>query len=168
MWVYDEVSQSMKYKNINYNPGLIKIFDEILVNAVDNKQRCPEMTTIKVTVDRSTNTITIFNDGDGIPVAIHPDYNMYIPSLIFGQLLSGTNFDDSSKKVTGGRNGFGAKLTNIYSTEFRVETVSNEKRFVQVFRNNMSRRQTSSDQSNTKQAVHRDFIQTRLGSFWND
>ena len=70
------------------------------MNAVDNKQRCPEMTTIKVTVDRNTNTITIFNDGDGIPVAIHPDYNMYIPSLIFGQLLSGTNFNDSSKKGT--------------------------------------------------------------------
>ena len=67
---------------------MIKIFDEILVNAIDNKQRCPEMTTIKVTVDRSANSITI----------IHPEYNMYIPSLIFGQLLSGTNFDDSAKK----------------------------------------------------------------------
>lgn len=77
---------------------MIKIFDEILVNAIDNKQRCPEMMTIKVTVDRAANSITIINDGDGIPVAIHPEYNMYIPSLIFGQLLSGTNFDDSAKK----------------------------------------------------------------------
>lgn len=40
--------------------------------------------------------------------------------------------------MTGGRNGFGAKLTNIYSTEFKVETVANQKRFVQVFRNHMS------------------------------
>ena len=80
------------------NPGLLKIFDEILVNAVDNKQRCPEMTLIKVSIDRENNTITIYNDGDGIPVTMHPEYNTYIPSLIFGQLLSGTNFDDSSKK----------------------------------------------------------------------
>lgn len=68
------------------------------MNAVDNKQRCPEMTTIKVSVDKKTNTISIYNDGDGIPVAIHPEYKVYIPSLIFGQLLSGTNFDDNSKK----------------------------------------------------------------------
>ena len=70
------------------------------MNAVDNKQRCPEMTMIKVSVDKKTNTISIYNDGDGIPVAIHPEYNVYIPSMIFGQLLSGTNFDDNSKKGT--------------------------------------------------------------------
>lgn len=58
------------------------------------------MTTIKVSVDKKTNTISIYNDGDGIPVAIHPEYNVYIPSMIFGQLLSGTNFDDNSKKGT--------------------------------------------------------------------
>ena len=108
MWVYDEASKSMRYKTVKYvssiktsdlqNPGLLKIFDEILVNAVDNKQRCPEMTTIKVMVDRETNTISVYNDGDGIPVAMHPEYNTYIPSLIFGQLLSGTNFDDTTKK----------------------------------------------------------------------
>ena len=56
------------------------------------------MTTIKVMVDRETNTISVYNDGDGIPVAMHPEYNTYIPSLIFGQLLSGTNFDDTTKK----------------------------------------------------------------------
>ena len=58
------------------------------------------MTTIKVSVDKKTNTISIYNDGDGIPVAIHPEYSVYIPSMIFGQLLSGTNFDDNSKKGT--------------------------------------------------------------------
>ena len=56
------------------------------------------MTTIKVTVDSDTGTITVFNDGDGTPVVVHPTYNTYIPSLIFGQLLSGTNFDDTSRK----------------------------------------------------------------------
>lgn len=108
MWIYDEATKAMRYKTVRYvkllnlhkhqNPGLLKIFDEILVNAVDNKQRCPEMSVIKVTVDKESNTISIYNDGDGIPVAMHPEYNTYIPSLIFGQLLSGTNFDDSTKK----------------------------------------------------------------------
>ena len=32
---------------------------------------------------------------------------MYIPELIFGNLLTGSNYDDSKKKVTGGRNGYG-------------------------------------------------------------
>lgn len=108
MWVYDSTCKAMKYKSVKYvlliqrdnvqNPGLLKIFDEILVNAVDNKQRCPEMSVIKVSVDRETNTISVYNDGDGIPITMHSEYNMYIPSLIFGQLLSGTNFDDTTKK----------------------------------------------------------------------
>lgn len=38
----------------------------------------------------------------------------------------------------GGRNGYGAKLTNIYSTDFTVETVSNGKRFIQSFHNHMA------------------------------
>lgn len=109
MWVYDEKSNAMVHKEVKYvwicdchthfqNPGLLKVFDEILVNAVDNKQRCPEMSTIKVSVNRESGVITVYNDGDGIPVVMHPEYNVYVPSLIFGQLLSGTNFDDSSKK----------------------------------------------------------------------
>jgi DNA topoisomerase-2 len=42
--------------------------------------------------------------------------------MIFGQLLTGSNYDDDAKKVTGGRNGYGAKLTNIFSRRFTVET----------------------------------------------
>ena len=71
---------------------------------------------------------------------IHKQYNVYVPSLIFGQLLTGGNFNDNDKKVTGGRNGYGAKLTNIYSKEFRVETADKKegKRFRQTWRDNMS------------------------------
>jgi len=39
-----------------------------------------------------------------------------------GQLLTSSNYDDNEAKVTGGRNGFGAKLANIFSTEFIIET----------------------------------------------
>ncbi len=42
MWVWDEVSESMVNKQINFVPGLYKIFDEILVNAADNKMRDSE------------------------------------------------------------------------------------------------------------------------------
>jgi DNA topoisomerase-2 len=50
------------------------------------------------------------------------EHNVYIPELIFGHLLTSSNYDDSIKKVTGGRNGYGAKLTNIFSKKFTLET----------------------------------------------
>ncbi|KAJ7298345.1 hypothetical protein O6H91_Y003200 [Diphasiastrum complanatum] len=60
--------------------------------------------------------------------------------MIFGQLLTSSNYDDSEKKTTGGRNGYGAKLANIFSAEFIIETADGKrmKRYKQVFSNNMS------------------------------
>ena len=52
---------------------------------------------------------------------MHQQEKVYVPELIFGHLLTSSNYDDSMKKVTGGRNGFGAKLANIFSTKFSIE-----------------------------------------------
>lgn len=51
MWVYDKEKESMIQKEIKYVPGLYKIFDEILVNAADNKQRDSKMDTIKIEIN---------------------------------------------------------------------------------------------------------------------
>ncbi|KAB1265797.1 DNA topoisomerase 2-alpha [Camelus dromedarius] len=125
MWVYDE-DIGMNYREVTFVPGLYKIFDEILVNAADNKQRDPKMSCIRVTIDPENNLISIWNNGKGIPVVEHKVEKMYVPALIFGQLLTSSNYDDEEKKVTGGRNGYGAKLCNIFSTKFTVETASRE------------------------------------------
>jgi hypothetical protein len=101
MWVLDASTKRIVKKQTTYVPGLFKIFDEIMVNAADNKQRDPSMTTIKVDIDRDTNTISVANDGKGIPVQIHGEHNCYVPELIFGHLLTGSNFDDDEKKTTG-------------------------------------------------------------------
>ncbi|NXS09982.1 TOP2A topoisomerase, partial [Neodrepanis coruscans] len=93
-----------------------------LVNAADNKQRDKNMSCIKVTIDVENNTISVWNNGKGIPVVEHKVEKVYVPALIFGQLLTSSNYDDNEKKVTGGRNGYGAKLCNIFSTKFTVET----------------------------------------------
>uniref|UniRef100_UPI0037E9A162 DNA topoisomerase 2-beta isoform X1 n=1 Tax=Semicossyphus pulcher TaxID=241346 RepID=UPI0037E9A162 len=140
MWVFDE-DIGMNQREITYVPGLYKIFDEILVNAADNKQRDKNMTGIKITIDPESNTISIWNNGKGIPVVEHKDEKMYVPALIFGHLLTSSNYDDDEKKVTGGRNGFGAKLCNIFSTKFTVETACKEYRhsFKQTWQNNMSK-----------------------------
>lgn len=80
----------MLSKKITYTPALYKIFDEILVNAADNKVRSPEMDQIKVTIEDSE--ISIWNNGKGIPIEIHKTEGVYVPSLIFGQLLTGNIF----------------------------------------------------------------------------
>jgi DNA topoisomerase-2 len=123
-------------------PGLYKIFDEIVVNAADNKQRDPSMDCMKVTIDKENNSISVWNNGNGIPVAMHSEHKMYVPELIFGHLLTGSNFDDDEKKTTGGRNGYGAKLANIFSSEFIVETADSAsgQKFKQVFEANMTTR----------------------------
>lgn len=119
-----------------------QIFDEILVNAADNKVRDPTMDTIKVTIDKAEGTITVWNNGKGIPIEMHEKEKVYIPELIFGNLLTSSNYDDDEAKVTGGRNGYGAKLANIYSTEFTIETADKktEQKYKQTFRDNMSKK----------------------------
>lgn len=73
---------------------------------------------------REENTISIWNNGQGIPVVEHKDEKMFVPSMIFGHLLTSSNYNDEEEKVTGGRNGYGAKLCNIFSSKFVVETSS--------------------------------------------
>uniref|UniRef100_A0A0N5C061 DNA topoisomerase 2 n=1 Tax=Strongyloides papillosus TaxID=174720 RepID=A0A0N5C061_STREA len=141
MWVYDIESDKLVQREISYVPGLYKIYDEILVNAADNKQRDKKMNLIKVNIDKASNTISIYNNGKGIPVAHHGVEKMYVPELIFGTLLTSSNYNDDEKKTTGGRNGYGAKLCNIFSTEFTLETSSKEykKQFKQTWINNMTK-----------------------------
>ncbi|EYC08717.1 hypothetical protein Y032_0064g3495 [Ancylostoma ceylanicum] len=141
MWIYDLETEKLVMKDIQYVPGLYKIFDEILVNAADNKQRDPKMNCIKINIDKEKNQISIYNNGKGIPVVHHKVENMYVPEMIFGTLLTSSNYDDSQRKVTGGRNGYGAKLCNIFSTEFTLETSSKEygKAFKQTWINNMTK-----------------------------
>ena len=100
LWVLSP-KETLINKQINYVPGLYKIFDEILVNAIDNITRDLRMNLIKV--DINSKSISIYNNGKGIPITIHKTYKIYVPELIFGHLLTSSNYDDSQKKVTGGR-----------------------------------------------------------------
>ncbi|KAF9977382.1 DNA topoisomerase 2 [Actinomortierella ambigua] len=140
LWVLNPTTQKFEFRTVNIVPGLYKIVDEILVNAADNKIRDPSMDTIKIEVDREKGLISVYNNGKGIPVEVHKTEKVYVPELIFGHLLTSSNYDDTQKKVTGGRNGYGAKLCNIFSQEFIVETADakNGLQYKQVFSKNMS------------------------------
>ncbi|KAF2261966.1 DNA topoisomeras-like protein II [Lojkania enalia] len=141
MWVYNSTTESMEFREVGYVPGLYKIFDEILVNAADNKQNDKNMSEIRVTVDRESGEISVRNDGRGIPVEIHKEHGIYVPEMIFGHLLTSSNYNDDQQKITGGRNGYGAKLCNVFSTEFTVETVDSrqKKKYKQTWTQNMSK-----------------------------
>ncbi|CAG9855568.1 unnamed protein product [Phyllotreta striolata] len=141
MWIYDIENEVMVQKQIEYVPGLYKIFDEILVNAADNKQRDKSMDCIKIEIKPEENFVSVWNNGKGIPVVMHKDENMFVPTMIFGHLLTSSNYNDEEEKVTGGRNGYGAKLCNIFSEKFIVETASKEykKQFRQTWGSNMSK-----------------------------
>ncbi|KAK5044835.1 DNA topoisomerase 2 [Exophiala bonariae] len=140
LWVYNSEKESMEFREVSYVPGIFKIFDEILVNAADNKANDKNMDELKVTIDREKGEISVWNNGRGIPIEIHSKEKIYIPEMIFGHLLTGSNYDDDQAKVTGGRNGYGAKLCNIFSTQFIVETADarQKKKYKQTWTNNMS------------------------------
>ena len=130
-------------REISFSPGIYKIFDEIIVNAYDQTIRDKTVSKIMVSINKDKNLITIENDGRGIDVVIHPKHKIYVPELIFGNLLTSTSFSDKKgeyDKVTGGIHGLGAKLTAIFSTYFKVEIgdAVNKKMFKQTFKKNLS------------------------------
>ena len=138
-WVRNE--NKFEQKMLSVSLGLWKIFDEILVNAEDRNTQFPsEVTSISTLVDRENGIISIENNGPlgGICVQKHPKENIWNPELTFGHLLTSTNYKDN-KKVVGGRNGYGAKLANIFSTEFVVDIKDSENHvhYVQKWKNNM-------------------------------
>ncbi|KAJ2913034.1 hypothetical protein MD484_g7391, partial [Candolleomyces efflorescens] len=141
MWTYDSDTKRMVLREVKYVPGFFKIVDEILVNAADNKINDPSMDSLKVNIDVEAGTISVYNNGRGIPIEIHSKEGIYIPELIFGHLLSSSNYDDDEKKLTGGRNGYGAKLANIYSHEFTVETADkhSQQKYKQTWTDNMTK-----------------------------
>lgn len=134
-WLYDNETDFMKQEEIEYSPGLLKIFDEIISNSVDEHIRSGKVNNIWVDLHPLTGEIVVRDDG-GIPVAKHPEYDVYIPQMIFGELRTGSNFDDS-ERMTAGQNGYGVKLSNIFSKEFRVETCDGKQRYVQHFSDGM-------------------------------
>lgn len=137
MDTYSETQNCMVMRTVKYNQALYKIFDEIIVNARDRIEldTCDK---IKIDINRDTGYISVWNNGQGIPVEMHKTEKKWVPHMILGCLLTSENYKTTGK-TTGGKNGYGAKCTNIYSKEFLIETVNsnNKKKYVQRFYENM-------------------------------
>ncbi len=126
-------------KNIEFPPALLRIFIEPLSNAIDNVSRSKtKCTYIKIYVCKKTGETRILNDGDSIVVEINPDNKCYNHTMIFGQLLTSSNYDDKEDRYNiSGRNGMGVKCTNVFSTHFKVTGCNEKKLFTQTWSNNM-------------------------------
>jgi DNA topoisomerase-2 len=144
-WIYNYEKETMEWKEVSLSPGFLKIFDEILVNALDHRIRqlgstAADAVQVKhIDVSITADKIVIKNDGDGIPIAKH-ESGMWIPQMIFGELLTSSNYDESEEKIVGGTNGLGGKLTSVFSKEYTISTVDHrsKKKYVQTWRTNMS------------------------------
>ena len=138
MFIFDSENKCMTKEVIDYIGGFYKIFDEIIVNARDQTIRDKTCKNLKIKLEKDTGYITVWNDGVGVPVEFHSGSKKYVPHMIFGTLLTSSNYDITGK-TTGGKNGYGAKCTNIYSKEFIIDTVDSVtmKKYTQRFYDNM-------------------------------
>lgn len=144
-WVFSD--NQMVWREIQFIPGLYKLFDEAIVNCRDHVIRMIQAATedkrlvshIKVDIDPATGTITLENDGNGIDIAKHPEHDIWIPEMIFARYLSGTNYQAGEERTVGGKNGYGVKLIFTWSTYGKLETVDHIRKlhYVQEFHKNL-------------------------------
>ena len=141
-----EKENTIQNTDVKYIPVIYKMFDEIIVNARDQRERLKDrkgaihLTEIKVDISKETGVVSIYNNGDSIRIEKHSS-GVYNPHLIFGRLLTSGNYKKGEKRTVGGKNGYGAKIVNIFSHEFNVEIVDRftKQKYIQTFSENMQK-----------------------------
>ena len=153
----EEKSLNMEEKTINIPEGVVRVFLEIISNAADNavesRQQGIDPHRFEINVDREN--ISVKNFGIPIPivkrgaktrkgVTVLVPYEegmkrtMYPPEFIFGFFRTSSNYDDNITRQGIGQNGYGAKLTNLFSKHFEVivEDPEERKKFKGVWKDN--------------------------------
>ena len=134
IWAFN--NDKIEKQELTYIPAFIKLFDEILTNASDHAHRPgTKVKNIKINIDDNWN-ISVWNDGEGIPIQKHKEHNIYVPELIFGHLLTGSNYNDNEDRYGAGRNGLGAKLVGVFSSKFVIDCADGKKSYYQEILNN--------------------------------
>ena len=149
LYIFDEKKNTFKECTFMFNPALFKLFDEGIVNCRDHVIRMQQKSkkgaednihpVTQINVEIKNDIISLYNNGNGIDIEKHPEYNLWIPEMIFAHLRTSTNYNKSEKKITGGKNGFGFKLVLIWSTYGSIETIDHIRglKYTQEFENNL-------------------------------
>ena len=172
-YVFNEDIKKFEKRMIKYNPGFLKLFDEIISNSVDeSKRKGSKLTSINVVIDKENGFISVEDNG-GIPVEIHKKTGLYIPTLCFSEMRAGSNFKkDEDRTGVVGTNGLGSVAANIFSQKFVVDTCDGKKSFHQDFLNNMSVKHepiiTSSRKHGTTITYYPDFERFGMTSLDDD
>ena len=133
-------------QRVDFVPGFLKIFDEILSNASDQRLQYPEqVTSLAVYLDPRQGRIAIYNDGPGIEDKFHPEHQDHAIPLMLGTMFSSTNYEDELARSHAGVNGIGSKLTNIMSLWFRV--INKHRSSLQATRYSWSHNMQSRDEN---------------------
>ena len=157
-WIFDLTTKKMVKREISYIPALVKIFSEILDNAIDESRRAPEaLDCIRVAFE-DDGTISVQDNGRGIPVQIHEQTGKYIAETVFSNLRAGSNFNDDEDQQLIGTNGVGSTLTNVLSTHFRIESCDGKKLFKQDFWKGMRERDEPTVKPDTKNRTKITFV----------
>ena len=135
-YTWDTKSNKFSLKLVNFSRGLMRLFEEIYENAMDQAIRSNNTDKIEIVFANGYISVKNNTGKDNIPIELNKE-NVYIPQMIFCELLTSSNYDDSVKRLTAGRNGYGAKLTNIFSKHFIIDVVTNGKSYHQECSNNM-------------------------------
>jgi DNA topoisomerase-2 len=146
-FLFDPINEKLSVHDVGLPEGCDRIFLEILSNAGDNANESRDLGVnpgqIDYMYDHASGMISICNGGEAIPLCPAESSTLeekhYIPSDIFGVLLTSSNYDSTIVRMGAGRNGYGAKLCNIFSKYFKVEIgdPKNGQQWEGVWTNNM-------------------------------
>ena len=161
-WLFDITTNKMVNSSVNFVPGCERLYLEVLTNASDNVGRSRRGNVdpgcIEIIMDNSTISIT--NYGIPIPIEIHPEEKVYVPQMIFGSLLTSSNYEVDRHEA--GTNGIGAKAANIFSKEFMiiVKDHTRQLKYTQIWNDNMTIRsepiiEKSKDKISSVQIVYK-------------
>lgn len=127
-------------KDIPQIPALLKLFDEIVSNSLDEAIRTgfKYATKIKIEFAEDLGTVSVEDNGRGLPIELNEQLKKWTPEVIFTHLKAGSNFDDTNKDMLVGQYGVGGSLVPIFSRKFSIDTANGQKRYTQTFENHLA------------------------------